>query len=117
MIRLQRDIAEGLQLEDLHAFDLALPAGRAAAQPGRRGRGRFALPAGAPKRWRWPRGDAMTVDAALVTLDFALRHRLLRGHERCAPAASMRRVLRSALAPRARPLVADRRAPPSAGAD
>ena len=53
--RLRTDVPEGLQLEDLHGFDL-LPMAQA-----------LMLAA----------SDTMTVDAALVTLDFALRHRLL----------------------------------------
>jgi 8-oxo-dGTP pyrophosphatase MutT (NUDIX family) len=75
VIGLLRDIPEGLQNEHLHVFDLALPAG---LQPVNQD-GEVA------ELWLAPleqalalaAGDAMTVDAALVTLDFALRHRLL----------------------------------------
>ena len=47
VLRLQRDIPEGLQHEWLYVFDLPLPADAAAAQPGRRG-GRLRVPAAGP---------------------------------------------------------------------
>lgn len=75
VIRLHRDIAEGLQLEDLHAYDLRLPPGTQPRNQDGEVAGFECLPvAEALER---AATDGMTVDAALVTLDFALRHRLL----------------------------------------
>jgi 8-oxo-dGTP pyrophosphatase MutT (NUDIX family) len=79
VLRLLRDIPEGLQREWVHVFDLALPADAApcnqdgeVAELGLHDvRAALALATGAE----------MTVDASLVTLDFALRHRLLAEHE------------------------------------
>jgi 8-oxo-dGTP pyrophosphatase MutT (NUDIX family) len=75
VLRLQRDIREGLQHEWLHVFDLRLPAG---LEP-RNQDGEVArfdcLPV--TQALALAAGDTMTVDAALVTLDFALRHALL----------------------------------------
>ncbi|MEW6707373.1 MAG: DUF4743 domain-containing protein [Pseudomonadota bacterium] len=75
VMRLLRDIPEGLQHEWLYAFDLRLAAGEQPRnQDGEVAELRLmpvaeALALAATER--------MTVDAALVTLDFALRHRLL----------------------------------------
>lgn len=75
VIRLHRDIPEGLQLEDLHCFDLRLPAGLVPQnQDGEVAR--FGLLPVA-QALALAAGDTMTVDAALVTLDFGLRHGLL----------------------------------------
>lgn len=75
VLRLQRDIPEGLQHEWLYAFDLQLPAG---LQP-RNQDGEVAAFACLPlaEALHLAAGDTMTVDAALVTLDFALRRTLL----------------------------------------
>jgi hypothetical protein len=75
VLHLLRDVPEGLQHEQLHVFDLRLPAD---AMPHNQD-GEVA------ELWLAPIDDAlalaagreMTVDAALVTLDFALRHGLL----------------------------------------
>lgn len=78
VLRLHRDIAEGLQLEDLHAFDLPLPPGQVPANQDGEVAGFACLPvaeAVACALGEGP-GPAMTVDAALVTLDFARRHDL-----------------------------------------
>ena len=74
MFRLQREVAEGLQLEDIYSHDLCLPAGlRPVNQDGEVLR--FdCVPV--QQALEWARSDQMTVDASLVTLDFALRHRL-----------------------------------------
>jgi 8-oxo-dGTP pyrophosphatase MutT (NUDIX family) len=75
VLRLHREVAEGLQREDLHSFDLKLAA---TVEPQNQDgevhsfacmpiAGALALAA----------SGAMTVDAELVTLDFALRHCLL----------------------------------------
>ncbi len=75
VLRLQRDIPEGLQLEDLHVWDLALPAGVAPHNPDGEVQA-FACLAVADAL-ALAAGEQMTVDAALVTLDFALRRGLL----------------------------------------
>lgn len=87
VIALACDIAEGFMHEHLHAFDLRLPADTTPANQD-----------GEVAEWhRLPVADAieraaageMTVDATLVTLDFALRHRLLTDAE----AAQLARAL------------------------
>lgn len=74
VLRLHRDIPEGRQLEDLHAWDLALPPGWAPHNHDGEVAG-FRLLAVADAL-ALAAGDTMTVDAALVTLDFGLRHGL-----------------------------------------
>ena len=75
VIRVCRDVPEGLQLEDLHSFDLRLPAGQVPQnQDGEVARFDL-LPVA--QALALAAGDTMTVDAALVTLDFGLRHGLL----------------------------------------
>jgi len=73
--RVARDIPEGFQLEEVSVFDLALPP---ALQPVNQD-GEVHSVALMPVAEALARAAAgeMTVDAALVTLDFALRHRLL----------------------------------------
>ncbi len=75
VIRLLRDIPEGLQHEWVHAFDLQLPPD---VQP-RNQDGEVMALALMPvdDALALAATDRMTVDASLVTLDFALRHRLL----------------------------------------
>ncbi|MDP3084956.1 MAG: DUF4743 domain-containing protein [Rubrivivax sp.] len=75
VIALRRDISEGLQHEWLYTFDLELPAG---LQPLNQD-GEVATFELLPieQALALAADGAMTVDAALVTLDFALRHRLL----------------------------------------
>lgn len=75
VIRLRRDIAEGLQFEDLHAFDIPLPAGFEPRNQDGEVQGFSCLPVA--DAIALAAGSTMTVDAALVTLDFALRHSLL----------------------------------------
>jgi 8-oxo-dGTP pyrophosphatase MutT (NUDIX family) len=72
---LKRDIAEGLQHEWLHAYDLALPAGLEPSNQDGEVAGFDCLPL--DRALALAAGTQMTVDAALVTLDFALRHALL----------------------------------------
>ena len=75
VIRLCRNVAEGLQLEDLHSFDLRLAAGQVPQnQDGEVARFEL-LPLA--QALALAAGDTMTVDAALVTLDFGLRHGML----------------------------------------
>lgn len=73
VLELKRDIPEGLQHEWLYAFDLELPAGTEPRNQDGEVAGFTLMPA-ADALALTPR---MTVDAAVVTLDFALRHGLL----------------------------------------
>jgi 8-oxo-dGTP pyrophosphatase MutT (NUDIX family) len=75
VVQLRRDIPEGLQHEWLYVYDLELPAGLMPAnQDGEVARfDRLAV----GEALALAAGTTMTVDAALVTLDFALRRRLL----------------------------------------
>lgn len=88
VLRLARDIPEGFQLEWLHAFDLELPEGQVPQNQDGEVQGFRLLPV--HEALGLALGEAMTVDAALVTLDFADRHGLL-------PAALQRSPLQSAL--------------------
>jgi 8-oxo-dGTP pyrophosphatase MutT (NUDIX family) len=91
VIALRCDIAEGFMHEHLHGFDLRLPDGlRPINQDGEVVELQCLPVAEAIER---AAAGEMTVDAALVTLDFALRHRLL-------PAAQAK-----LLAPRLAPLL------------
>ena len=88
ILRLERDVAEGLQWEWLYAWDVELP--RATAPQNRDGEvAGFAL---LPVReaLALAAGDRMTVDAALVTIDFALRHALVDPAEASAIAGRVR---------------------------
>jgi 8-oxo-dGTP pyrophosphatase MutT (NUDIX family) len=75
VLSLQRDIREGLQFEWLHAYDLALPAGLEPHNQDGEVANFRCLPV--DEALSLAAGRQMTVDAALVTLDFALRHALL----------------------------------------
>ena len=75
VLRLLRDVPEGLQFEDLHGFDIALPADFTPLNQDGEVQGFQCLPL--DEAVALAGGGAMTVDAALVTLDFALRHQLL----------------------------------------
>ena len=74
-LRVARDVPEGFQLEELSVFDLALPPGLQPVNQDGEVHSVALLPV-AEVLARAAVGE-MTVDAALVTLDFALRHRLL----------------------------------------
>ena len=88
VLRLHRDVPEGRQLEDLHAFDLALPPDALPQNQDGEVAGfrllpvseALALAAGSSHLGSSHLG-AMTVDAALVTLDFGRRHGLLAAAE------------------------------------
>ena len=86
VIRLLRDIPEGLQHEWLHAYDLRLPEGVAPANQDGEVAGFRLLPMA--DALALAASGAMTVDAALVTLDFALRHGLLAPARQAALAAA-----------------------------
>jgi len=75
VLRLMRDIPEGLQHEWLHAYDLQLPDGLEPHNQDGEVAGFRCLPL--DQALALAAGTQMTVDAALVTLDFALRHALL----------------------------------------
>lgn len=75
VLRLHRDVPEGLQLEDLHAFDLPLPADLVPANQDGEVAGFTCLPVA--DALALAASVRMTVDAALVTLDFGVRHALL----------------------------------------
>jgi 8-oxo-dGTP pyrophosphatase MutT (NUDIX family) len=84
-IRLCRDIPEGLQHERLQVYDLELPRGLTPLnQDGEVAEFRL-LPV--DEALALAATDAMTVDAALVTLDFALRRGLLPAAEHAGLAA------------------------------
>ena len=74
-LRVARDVPEGLQLEEVSVYDLALPAGLTPRNQDGEVHSISLMPL-AQALTHAAAGD-MTVDAALVTLDFALRHRLL----------------------------------------
>lgn len=75
IVRLLRDIPEGLQREWIHVFDLALPPQLTPSNQD--GEVAEVKPHACADALTLAAGDAMTVDAALVTLEFALRRRLL----------------------------------------
>ena len=75
MIALRCDIVEGFMHEDLHTFDLALDADRVPRNQDGEVESIRCLPVA--EAIGCAATGEMTVDAALVTLDFALRRRLL----------------------------------------
>ena len=75
MLRLARDIPEGFQHEWLYGWDLPLAADEVPANQDGEVAGFRLLDLEAATALA--SGETMTVDAALVTLDFLLRHRLL----------------------------------------
>ena len=75
VLTLHRDIAEGLQHEWIYSFDLALPAGLVPQNQDGEVAAFTLVPPGRVKQLLLR--NEMTVDAALVTLDFLRRHQLL----------------------------------------
>lgn len=75
VLRLQRDIPEGLQHEWLYSYDLPLRAGVTPKNQDGEVAGFTLMPV--QQALALASGTLMTVDAALVTLDFLLRHNLL----------------------------------------
>jgi 8-oxo-dGTP pyrophosphatase MutT (NUDIX family) len=75
VLRLLRDVPEGLQFEYLHVFDLALPRGLEPVNQDGEVQEFACLPLA--EALALAAGESMTVDASLATLDFALRHALL----------------------------------------
>ena len=91
VLELQRDIPEGLQFERLHAFDLQLQPGEQPVNQDGEVAAVECLPVA--EAARLAAAGEMTVDAALVTLDFLLRHGLLASDpEGPALAAAMARL-------------------------
>jgi 8-oxo-dGTP pyrophosphatase MutT (NUDIX family) len=72
VLRLLRDIPEGLQREWIHVYDLELPAGLAPANQDGEVAGFTLHPL--PRAMALAASGEMTVDASLVALDFGLRH-------------------------------------------
>ena len=97
VLRLRRDIPEGLQHEWLYAYDLELPAGWVPRNQDGEVAAFTLMPVADALALACGRvaGPAMTVDAALVTIDFALRHALLLDAD-LAAAVQRLRVVRSA---------------------
>lgn len=87
VIALRCDIAEGFMHEHLHAFDLALAPGRQPVNQDGEVAQLHRMPV--PEALERAALGEMTTDAALVTLDFALRHHLL---EADSPAALHERL-------------------------
>jgi 8-oxo-dGTP pyrophosphatase MutT (NUDIX family) len=75
VLRLERDIPEGLQHEWLYSFDLELPPGLEPRNQDGEVAGFTLMPI--DEAAALAAGQAMTVDAALVTIDFLQRHRRL----------------------------------------
>ncbi len=75
VLRLARDVPEGFQHEWLHSFDMALPPGCVPVNQDGEVAAFTLLPVA--DALALAAGKRMTVDAAVVTLDFAQRHGLL----------------------------------------
>jgi len=88
VLQMDRDVREGRQLEWLYSFDLELPAGLTPINQDGEVAGFTLLPVA--DALRLASGRAMTVDAALVTIDFLHRHRFIPGSD-IAEALRMRR--------------------------
>jgi 8-oxo-dGTP pyrophosphatase MutT (NUDIX family) len=86
VMRLHRDVPEGLQLEDLYSHSLQLPAGLVPVNQDGEVAAFECLPI--DQALGLAASQQMTVDASLVTLDFALRHQL------CAAPAGFAGLLR-----------------------
>jgi hypothetical protein len=74
IIAIERDVVEGLQVEQIHVFDLELPRGRVPVNRDGEVADFRCVPIA--EALALAAGEQMTVDAALVTLDFALRRGL-----------------------------------------
>jgi 8-oxo-dGTP pyrophosphatase MutT (NUDIX family) len=89
VVELACDIAEGFMREQIHSFDLRLPQGMTPVNQDGEVAELHLLPVA--QALALASGNDMTTDASLVTLDFALRHRLLSPaeHKRLAPRLTM----------------------------
>lgn len=90
VIGLARDIPEGFQQEWLYGFDIELPPGRTPVNQDGEVAAFRCLPVA--EAAALAAGEAMTVDAALVTLDFLLRHGCLAGAGPVAPGVDATRL-------------------------
>lgn len=91
VLRLDRDVREGRQHEWLYTFDLELPAGRVPVnQDGEVAGFTLMSPADALVL---ASGSAMTVDAALVTIDFLHRHGFIARREVAEALDGLRAIL------------------------
>jgi 8-oxo-dGTP pyrophosphatase MutT (NUDIX family) len=79
VLRLHRDVREGRQQEWIHSFDLELPAGLQPQNQDGEVAGFTLLPVA--DALQLAGAAAMTVDAALVTIDFLHRHRFIARRE------------------------------------
>lgn len=86
VLRIEREIPEGWQVEQLHVFDLELPSGLIPQNQDGEVHRFDLLPVA--QAVTVARGGTMTVDASLATLDFLLRHGLC-GHEQAALAGAL----------------------------
>jgi len=93
VLRLSRDIPEGFQHEWLYSYDLELPPPLVPANQDGEVHGFQCLPV--DQALAIAAGPTMTVDAALVTLDFALRHGLLAEPEAARRIQALRVVRKS----------------------
>lgn len=75
VLRLARDIPEGFQHEWLYSYDLQLPAGHVPQNQDGEVHDFTLMPVA--QALEVAAGEGMTVDAALVTIDFAVRHGLV----------------------------------------
>jgi 8-oxo-dGTP pyrophosphatase MutT (NUDIX family) len=91
VIEVRCDIAEGFMHEHLHSFDLELPRGVIPRNQDGEVASFECVPA--QDAARLAAGDEMTVDAALVTLDFLLRHGLLPAGDRQHVAAPLAQLV------------------------
>lgn len=94
VLALQRQIPEGWQHEWLYGYDVELPAGRVPQNQDGEVAGFLLMPVADALALACGgiAGAAMTADAALVTLDFALRHGLLQDKELAAQVQAHRVV-------------------------
>lgn len=94
VIRLDRDVLEGRMVEDVHVFDLELAADITPCNQDGEVASIELVPVAHAAQLA--AGDEMTVDAALVTLDFLLRHGLLAHDEHAQLAPRIAAMCRTA---------------------
>jgi 8-oxo-dGTP pyrophosphatase MutT (NUDIX family) len=92
VLQMDRDVREGRQHERLYSFDLQLPAGLAPVNQDGEVAGFTLLPVA--EALQLASGSAMTVDAALVTVDFLHRHGFITRSD-IGDALRMRRIIQS----------------------
>jgi 8-oxo-dGTP pyrophosphatase MutT (NUDIX family) len=92
VLLMDRDVREGRQQERLHSFDLELPAGLTPVNQDGEVAGFALLPVA--EALHLASGRAMTVDAALVTVDFLHRHGFITRRD-VGEALRMRRIIQS----------------------